>query len=239
MHVRTIVGLALLLTFAFSVLALTDQSGSFVFDVYVSVAHVQSAAEQIVRDYTNLVSGILGNELNYVPSVVIMNTPNLAYFDSRTGEIVLAHWPTLEGPHRDFFLYLAGTEERAGQLFAGLFNWFLVAHELTHWYQREMMLELDRYASESMANDFAVAFATRAEQGEDRLLFLEVLIEEALTCLSDPTPAGADRAAFFNASYIELARDPSRYGYYQFLFILDAIARRADLDFDALVSAHR
>lgn len=202
-----------------------------------SVAAVQSAAERIVSDYAAVISEVAG-EPSYVPTIEIVNTPNLAYFNHRTGQIVLPHWPSLEGSSRDFFVSLSGTEAQAEELFTTLFNWFLVAHELTHWFQRESGIALDRYSSEAMANHFAVAFHMRAADGEERLLHLGELLEAALEHLANPTPEGENVAAFFNANYAALARDPSHYGYYQFRFILDSIAHRGELDFATLVSQY-
>jgi len=133
---------------------------------------------------------------------------------------------------------LSGNEARAEELFTTLFNWFLVAHELTHWLQREVGIALDRFSSEVMANHFAVAFHMAAANGEERLLRLGELLQGALHRLADPTPEGEDAAAFFNANYAALARDPSRYGYYQFRFILDSIAHRSELDFETLISQY-
>lgn len=202
-----------------------------------SVAAIQSPAERIVSDYVAVITEIVG-EPSYVPTIEIVNTPNLAYLNHRTGQIVLPHWPSLEGPSRDFFVNLGETEARAEELFTELFDWFLVAHELTHWFQRRLGIALDRYSSEAMANHFAVAFHMRATDGEERLLRLGELLQEALHRLVDPAPQGEDDAAFFNANYAALARDPSLYGYYQFRFILDSIAHRSELDFETLISQY-
>jgi len=202
-----------------------------------SVVAIQSAAERIVSDYVAVITEVTGDP-SYVPTIEIVNTPNLAYFNRRTGQIVLPHWASMEGPSRDFFASLSWTEAQAEELFTMLFNWFLVAHELTHWFQQEAGITLDRYSSEAMANHFAVAFHMRAAGGEERLLRLEELLEGVLFRLVDPTPEGEDAAAFFNANYAALARDPSCYGYYQFRFILDSIAHRDELDFEMLVSQY-
>jgi len=202
-----------------------------------SVAVTQSAAVRIVSDYVAVITEVTGKP-SYVPTIEIVNTPNLAYLNHRTGQIVLPHWASMEGPLRDFFVSLSGTEAQAEELFTTLFNWFLVAHELTHWLQRESGIALDRYSSEAMANHFAVAFHMRAADGEERLLHLGELLEAALHRLVDPTPKGDEVATFFNANYVALARDPSRYGYYQFRFILDSIAHRSELNFETLVSQY-
>ena len=212
-----------------------DQNALAIPSAAGSVAAIQSAAERIVSDYVAVITDVSG-EPSYVPTIEIVNTPNLSYFNHRTGQIVLPHWPSLEGPSRNFFVGFSGTEAGAEEVFTALFNWFLVAHELTHWFQREVGISVDRYSSEEMANHFAVAFHMRAPDSEERLLRLSELLEAALHRLVDPTPDGEDAASFFNANYATLARDPTRYGYYQFRFILDSITQRGKLDFVTLVS---
>jgi len=196
---------------------------------------VQSEANALASRYADALSETAGSYAT-PPVVEVINTPNLAYYNHRTQRIVVPHWPSLEGPTRDFFLSLADDESTTAQLFVGLFDWFLVAHEMTHWFQRQAGIVLDRYPSEAMANDLAVAFHMETDHGEERLLALAGLLGQALTRLPDPTPLGESPAAFFNANYRELAVDPGRYGYYQFRFILDAIDRRADLEFSIEVS---
>ena len=197
---------------------------------------VQSAAKQIVASFAVTVNEFLDQAV-VAPSVEVRNTPNLAYFDHRSWTIVLAHWPTLDQASRGFFLDLAETAEDAAALFVGLFNDFLVAHEMAHWLHRTLGIELDRYSSEREANDIAVAFFLTTVEGEARLLALRPRLEEALARLSDPTPPGANETDFFNAQYAVLARNPYLYGYYQFSFILDSIGRCNELDFASLVLA--
>ena len=194
---------------------------------------VQSAAERIVSKFADVSTPCLGDAAT-PPSIVVRNTPNLAYFDHRAWAIVLAHWPTLDSTSREFFLELTDTEEEAGTLFVTLFNGFLVAHEMAHWLQRTNEIELDRYTSERTANDLAVAFFQTTEDAEAQLLSLRAHLKPALDRLSNPTPPGADEATFFNTQYAALASEPSLYASYQFRFIIDSIDRRAELDFAAL-----
>jgi hypothetical protein len=198
-----------------------------------TMSQVQSAAERIVGLFAAEVNQLLGQAV--APSVEVRNTSNLAAFDHRSWTIVLAHWPTLDQPSREFFLALAETAEDAAALFVSLFNEFLVAHEMAHWLYRTLGIELDRYSSEREANDIAVAFFMTSRDSETRLLALRPRLEAALTRLSDPTPPEADERDFFNDRYAVLARNPYLYGYYQFHFILDSIDRRDELDFASLL----
>jgi hypothetical protein len=231
---RTIALLLLIgILYAVSVLACTGSSLPLV-AIDATPAQVQSAAERIVASFAGAVDEYLGQEVA-APSVEVRSTPNLAYFDHRSWTIVLAHWPTLDRASRRFFLALTETEEDGAALFVGLFNEFLVAHEMAHWLYRAVGIERDRYSSEREANDIAVAFFLTAEDGEARLLALRPRLEAALARLSDPTPPGADKKRFFNDQYVALARNPYSYGHYQFRFILDSIGRRHELDFLSLV----
>ena len=199
-----------------------------------SAFDVQTTAERIVRAFAAETSVGLGLvDAADIPRVVVRNTANLAYFDHRSGEIVTSHWGTLDEPQRRFFLTITDDDQdQAAELFTSLFNGFLVAHEMTHWLQRRCNLHLDHYTSEAMANDVAVAFFMLLEKGEEQMLALQRRLEQALEHLSDPVPQGEDPVATFNAHYAEIARDPYAYGYYQFLLIIDAIDRRADLSFE-------
>ncbi len=194
---------------------------------------VQSAAQQIVTSFTSKVVELL--DLGIAPSVEVRSTPNLAYFDHRSWTIVIAHWPTLDPPYREFFFGLTETVADAAALFVGLFNEFLVAHEMAHWLYRTLGIKLDRYAAEQGANDMAVAFFLDSTDGESRLLTLRPRLETALARLPDPTPSDTDEKDFFNDQYGALARNPYLYGYYQFRFILDSIDRRAELAFASLL----
>ncbi len=196
---------------------------------------VQTAAEQIVFSFAMAVNEILDGAA-IAPSVEVRNTPNLAYFDPRTQTIVIAHWPTLDQAFREFFLELTDSVDDAAAFFVGLFNTFLVAHEMSHWLYWTLGIERDHYSSEREANDMAVAFFLGIENGEAYLLSLRPMVEAALARLSDPAPSQSDEAQFFNNQYGLLARDPYQYGYYQFQFIVDSIDRRGELDFATLLA---
>jgi len=196
----------------------------------MSVTEVQSAAERIVSIFAATTSELLGVDVT-PPAVEIRNTPYLAYFDHRSGKIVLPHWPTLDHKQQAFLLDLTDTPEEAG----ALFNEFLVAHEMGHWLQRGLGVVRDRYASEREANNIAAAFFEAVEGGETRLLNLHLLLDAVLERLADPTPIDADERRFFNEHYAKLAVQPAAYAYYQFRFILDSIDARDTLDFAALL----
>jgi hypothetical protein len=198
-------------------------------------SEVQTATESIVTAYVEAVARTLGEPATS-PTIDVRNTPYLAYFDPRALKIVLPYWPPEKESTRTFFFELAdGDEAWAEAFFAELFDWFLVAHEMTHWLQTELGLSLDHFTAEAMANDVAVAFHMENAQGEERLLQLDAMLVRALDHLTNPKPDGMETASYFNAFYMVLTQDPWKYGYYQFGLIRDSIARRSDLALEALL----
>jgi len=205
-------------------------------DTAVDPATVRADAEQTIRAYALAASTVVG-DVGALPEVVVENTPHLAYFSRRTHRIVIPYWPPQESTVAFFLTLTAGDEARARELFTELFDWFLVAHESTHWLQAVGGAALDYYHAEVSANDGAVAFFGLFPESEERLLRLDALLAGALEQLADPTPSSLDPVTYFNAFYSSLTGDPYRYGYYQFRFIRDSIARRHELTFAEIVAA--
>ncbi len=200
------------------------------------VAAIQADIERTVEAYALAVSDV-GGDVGPLPEVVVRNTPYLAHFSPKAQRIVIPYWPPQESTVSFFLTLTGGDEAVARELFAELFQWFLVAHELTHWLQTVQGAELDYYDAEISANDGAVAFYNLFSESEDRFLRLDALLAAALERLSDPTPASLNAATYFNTFYPSLAGDPYRYGYYQFRFIRQSIARRHELQFATFVAA--
>lgn len=205
-------------------------------DTNVDPAVVQADAEQTIHAYALAASEVLG-DIGPPPEVVVENTPYLAHFSRQTHRVVIPYWPPQESTVAFFLTLTSGDEACARELFAGLFGWFLVAHESTHWLQTMGGAALDHYHAEISANDGAVAFYGLFPESEERLLRLDALLAVALKQLTDPTPPSLDPAVYFNAFYPSLAGDPYCYGYYQFCFIRDSIARRHELKFAEVVAA--
>jgi hypothetical protein len=199
------------------------------FPTPIGQAAVQTAAESIAEAYVAIVDEVLERQTTR-PALEVRDSPYLAYFDPRESKIVVPFWPPKKASTFGFFLALAdGDTAWAEVFFEELFDWFLVAHELTHWLQTELGLSPSHYESETMADDFAVAFHMGTSGGEERLLHLDRMLVQALEHLTDPGPQGIETTTYFNAFYMALTQDPWKYGYYQFGFIRDSIARRNDL----------
>lgn len=197
---------------------------------------IQADVEHAVAAYAAAVLEVAG-AADPPPEVVVRNTPYLAHYSPQTNRIVIPYWPPQESTVTFFLALMDGNEALAEELFAELFDWFLVAHELTHWLMIARGLEVDHYMGEALANDGAVAFHNLFPGSEERLLRLDALLAAALLRLRDPTPPQLSPVTYFNAFYPSLAGDPSRYGYYQFRFIRASIARRHELSFAAFVTA--
>ncbi|MDD5646156.1 MAG: hypothetical protein PHW86_03195 [Candidatus Bipolaricaulis sp.] len=199
-------------------------------------AVLQASVERTVDAYV-LAAAELGRNAGSPPEILVANTPQLSYYSPQTNRIVIPYWPPQESTVAFFLALTDGDEALARELFVELFDWFLVAHELTHWLMTARGVETDHYTSEAMANDGAVAFYNLFPESEERFLRLDALLAAALERLADPTPGSLDPVTYFNAFYPALTGNPRQYGYFQFRFIRDSIARRQELEFASFVAA--
>jgi len=167
-------------------------------------AAIQADVEHAVAAYAAAVLEVAG-AADPPPEVVVRNTPYLAHYSPQTNRIVIPYWPPEESTVAFFLALMDGDEALAEELFAELFDWFLVAHELTHWLMIARGFEVDHYMSEALANDGAVAFYNLYPESEERLLRLDILLAAALERLPDPTPPQLSPVTYFNAFYPSLA----------------------------------
>ena len=130
-------------------------------------------------------------------------------------------------------------------MFDLLFQQFFVVHEAAHWLQfqasglrgnADFLGGVDLYRNESEANAFAVAYWMRTPEGRAFLDEMAPVVAKAHAMLPDPVPADTTAAAYFNRTYEALGRDPMQYGWYQFQFVLDALALRERLSLSTLVT---
>jgi len=183
----------------------------------------------------------------YVPLVVMQSSPNIIYFQKlsdSSGRIVVSVWEELIVEQKNLFNSWASrvSEDITGEylfkeLFEESFSCISIAHEMTHYLQFSLDLELTRWDSENQANIFAVAFMQLQEDGEERLKRFIDLIRPIYEGMEDPTPEGEDLRDYFNKNYRQLMVDPEKYGYYQFKQTIEAYDNRDNLNFDDLVKA--
>ncbi|HEX2188046.1 MAG TPA: hypothetical protein VHG51_04075 [Longimicrobiaceae bacterium] len=205
--------------------------------VYADTAELRAGAQQVADAFGAEVARARGTPLGATPTVEVRNTPQLISFNGRTNTIVVPWWETSPAEMRTVFrTFAGGGDAEAEHLFRAFFNRFLIAHEAAHWFQAQAdRREPTLYENENTANRLAVAFWRTQPDGERFLAELERLASRASGSLADPTPPGEDPVAYFGANYQALAREPLRYGYYQFRFMADALRDRSQLDFARVV----
>src|SRR5688500_17904034 len=206
---------------------------------FADAAQFRTAAQGIVDSFAAGVSRARGGALADAPIAEVRNTPQLISFLSSSNTVVVPWWETQPPEMRAVFrTFAGGGDAQAERFFRAFFNRFLIAHEAAHWFQaRANRREPTLYANDNAATRLAVAFWRAQPDGECFLAELERLATQAATRLPDPTPAGESPAAYFDANYQTLGRDPLKYGYYQFRFMAEALRDRAQLDFARIVSA--
>ena len=171
------------------------------------------------------------------PRLRLQTEPTLSSY--RDQVVTLPIWETAPPPLHNMLDQLAamtGGLMSGEALFRTIFNWFIIPHELTHWYEDALGWEarhLDHYQTELRCNRVAVAFWAEEPGGPQRL---ERLFEAlAKINMPSPVPAGADAPTYFNANYLALANNPAAYGWYQFELFREAWKLRGSASFAQLI----
>jgi predicted amidohydrolase YtcJ len=203
---------------------------------YADTAQLRAAAQAVVNSFHARAVGA-GLELGPAPVVEVRTTPQLIFYLPSGGKIVVPWWDDLGPAVQQVFARLGGGDAEGERVFRAFFHRFFIAHEAAHWlrYRSDTRKET-LYAGEDDANRIAVAYWRTQPDGEAFLAELERMLVGIVARIPDPTPAGEDPVAFFGANYQELGRDPMKYGYYQFRFVLDAVRERSRLDYASLLA---
>jgi predicted amidohydrolase YtcJ len=204
--------------------------------LYTDTAQLRTAAQAVVNDF-HARTVAAGLDLGPTPAVEVRTTPQLIFFSPNAIRIVAPWWGDLPAEVRQVFAHLGGGDAEGEQVFRAFFHRFFLAHEAAHWLRhRSETRKQTLYANEDDANRVAVAFWRTQPDGEAFLAELERMLVGIVGRIPDPTPAGQDPVAYFGANYQELGRDPMKYGYYQFRFVLDAVRERSTLDLDTILA---
>lgn len=203
---------------------------------YADTAQLRAAAQAVVNDF-HARTVAAGLDLGPVPVVEVRTTPQLIFYSPSAIKIVAPWWDDLPPEVRQVFAHFGGGDAEGERVFRAFFHRFFLAHESGHWlrYRSETRRET-LYANEDDANRIAVAFWRAQPDGEAFLAELERMLVGIVSRIPDPTPAGQDPVEFFGASYQELGRDPMKYGYFQFRFVLDAVRERSRLDLATIMA---
>ena len=166
-----------------------------------------------------------GVTIQYYPKVEVVNTPALMSYwgDRNFGYLLTPSWKSADQKIKNLFqLWIDKSEidDSAEHFFNQNFNWFLVPHELAHFLQETQKIKKidydDRWDSELYANQVAVSF-WMSQGKEQELADFIMNTTKIMNFLKSPNTSIVSEKEFFNKNYKELAQDPNKYGYYQFL----------------------
>ncbi len=204
-----------------------------------TIVPIQAEVEHIVARFMIRAKAFLPGVK--APKVVISFTPQLSWIEDDGSAIHTVAWSQCPPDMQGFFAQILGKTPPMppAQFFHDVFNTFLVPHEMSHFVDaRRGHLKNggNFYGGEVRANRIAVAFWLKEKHGRARMEKLMNAVAVAESNLPSPVPAGQDKVAYFNANYLDLLNDPSKYGWYQFRMFLDAWDQRDTSDFDKLLS---
>jgi hypothetical protein len=163
----------------------------------------------------------------FEPKVEVRTTPNTIFYEDRTVHAPL--YSEIAPEFRSLLAEWGGGEAAGKELFAAAFQWFFLAHELSHYLQEIRGVVWDGYELEQHANDAAVAYWMGTPGGPERLSKLDTILADALPRMKTQVfPGGLDRGTF-NRRKADIDLVPTEYGFAQFTMVRSAIARRAEL----------
>ena len=203
------------------------------------IAPIQTEVEHIVARFMSRAKAFLPSVK--APKVVISFTPQLSWIEDDGSAIHTVAWSQCPPEMQRFFTQILGPTPPMppAQFFHDVFNTFLVPHEMSHFVDaRRGHLKNggNFYGGEVRANRIAVAFWLKEKSGRARMETLMNAVAMAEGNLPSPVPSGQDKVAYFNANYLDLLNDASKYGWYQFRMFLDAWEQRDTSEFAALLA---
>lgn len=200
------------------------------------LAKFNGSLETIVslRDEYLTIAEKSGLKLGFIPEIREWTRPSMISWRAETKAVAIPKWDELSKDQRGLVNKMAGSPEKARELFQLLFRWFLVPHELTHAYQDQQELKIRPSDNERFANDVAVAFLHQNKQNLERLIKLEKLLKSAEENLKAASPEKLSDD-FFNSYYQEFPKsNMPLYARYQIRFMLDSLKKRKTLNLDNL-----
>ena len=163
----------------------------------------------------------------FVPKVDIKFTRFLvSYVD---GTVVAPLYQDTSAEVRARMAEWGGSEAAGEELFAALFNWYFLSHELTHYVQITRGVVWDAYRAEQHANDGAVAYWMTTPGGPEKLERLAALLEKVLPRMKTELFKNGFDPVVFSINKGDIDPNLVEYGFAQFTMVKSSIARRAQL----------
>jgi hypothetical protein len=165
-----------------------------------------AAALERMRDAFVARAAAAGLTLPFTPALREREEAGLVAWSAERRELSVPHWPVLAPEERRLLVRMAGSEDRAPELFTWLHRWYLPARELARAFQAVRGAPPPGSRAERAAHDAAVAFLREEAYGPERVARLASMVEAAAARLADEDGPAA-RTAF---AQLRLARDSLR-----------------------------
>ncbi|MGB8357988.1 MAG: hypothetical protein WCD55_05165 [Bacteroidales bacterium] len=191
---------------------------------YETRESVESDGNEIIAGFNQFVKD-QGFSLPSIPKIKIQTEPFLIKLDRPNNTIIVPYWDDLTNDQKEIIKSWRG--ENAEEFFVLMFNWFFIAHELSH-YINPMDHDLNPYQCEREANEVAVTFFRRNPENFEKLDFIKKSLTKVLEILPKIDFGNMSEAEYFNANYQKIGSNPNVYGYFQFKFILDILNNQKD-----------
>lgn len=216
-------------------LNLTVQGQSKWFRVYEDSATLVSDASAIASQFRQDVSTI-DTAIVVNPAVLLNTQPFLIFYSPKANKVNLPLWKQLSADSKNFFLTMAGSEQKGQEIFGLFFNGFYLPHELGHALQKSLTKykAANSYESEYLANIIGILW-WRKQGRQEELKKCYGLAKKMLAQLKNPVPAGQTAEHYFTVNYEQAGRNPFVYGYMQFGQFIRIYEDKSLSDFDTAI----
>ena len=177
---------------------------------------------------------------NPAPKILVEDVPSFGQYDDETNTLRISDWSLLQPEERSGFFLLAGgpdaKEADARALFDLAAHRWIFIHELGHWWQNcnKAINQKNPWKMEFDADRVSLAYWREADPTV--VSRMVPIFQRVVSTYHNPTPAGQDTTAYFNAHYQELGPTPA-YRWYQSQMNVVAEQERPILTFAQILTA--
>ena len=201
------------------------------FSTYTDSVKLVEDANTFIQDFSNDVKKVKP-EVNISAKAILNTKPYLIFYSEKENVVNLPLWQQVIPDQQAFFTKLAGGDEEGQIVFGNLFNGYYLPHELGHALAQAANKTIaGHYENEYFANTVAVLYWRKTKHFDD----LEQSYQYAkklLSQITSPVPEGQDEKKYFNDHYAEIAKDPYKYGFFQFNQLVKIFEDESLKDFD-------
>lgn len=227
-----------ILLFTLSLAIATANAQNKYFEIYTDSTELKNQNDLLIQNIEAQIKTIEPSFSFKGLTTEIPNTFMPGQFWAQTNKIYHTTWQICGPPMEGILLEVAGSKSEGEKLAGMFFYGFFLPHEIGHALQFHTgNVPKSSYDGEYEANEFAVAY-WRSKGKEKELQQCYEFAKMALSKLKNPIPENVDAKNYITEHYLDLVKDPSKYGYIQFSQIVEIMDNKSLSDFETYIKKY-